>query len=178
MSPRLRRTNKRREDPNRKKYLLRNVHPNKMDVSLSDLRYRIPKGQVRDLLSPNSGLMPEDVEASRKDGSIAKRLRQKFLIEVMGTPDLSPPFMSVAEPSAITFPQRTKSLLIVDVTDVSAEIESSIIADDDDLLRELDRDESAKTDDSSGKDKDKETTEGGIPLIADSDDKDPNGSAS
>lgn len=171
MSPRSRRTTERREDPYRKKYLLRNIHPRKMDVSLSDLRYRIPKGQVRDLLSPLSGLKPADVERSRKAGSIAKRLKQGFLIEVMAAVDLSPPFMSVAEPSAIAFPQRTKSLLIVDVTDVSSELQSSILADDDELLREMDSDDGAAPAEDGKKDKD--TTEGGVPLVADSDDKDP-----
>jgi len=140
-----------------------------MDVSLSDLCYKIPRGQVRDLLSPTSGLRPEDVERSRQDGSIALRLRQKFLLEVCAEVDLSPPFMSVADPSAIAFPQRTKSLLIVDVTNLSEEIDSSILADDDDLLREMDSD---SPEDADVKEKSRDTTESGLPLIADSDDKD------
>lgn len=149
-----------RADPGRPRFLLRNVHPMRMDVSLGDLGYRIPYGQTRDLLDPRSGLRPEDVARSRREnGSVWKRLGQKVLMEVRAVPDLRPPSFSVAKASDVVFPQRVRSLQVVDVAEADEEIRSSILADDDELLKEM---EGAGED---GKD-------AGPPLTADEDKED------
>lgn len=128
----------------RPKYILRNVHPKRMDVTLGDLYYRIPYGQARDLLSPTSHLTPEAVERSRQSGSIATRLRQGVLVEVEAIVLPPPPRVSVAEPSAVSFPQRTKSLVVPDGGDLVDSVQSTIMdAEDTELLRQMEEDEKA-----------------------------------
>lgn len=115
-----------------------------MDVSLGDLGYRIPYGQARDLLAPTSRLTPEMVERSRQGGSIAERLRQGVLIEVEAARPPPPPRISVAEPSAISFPQRTKSLIVPETGDLADSIQSTIMdAEDAELLRQIEEEEHA-----------------------------------
>jgi hypothetical protein len=118
-------------------YVLRNIHPRRMDVSLSDLGYRIPWGQTRDLLAPENGLDPERVERSRRDGSVRKRLGQGVLIEIVKAPPPVPPRVSVADPAAVAFPQRFKSFAVKESGDLSDSIADAIVHDDDDFLREM-----------------------------------------
>jgi hypothetical protein len=125
------------------KYLLRNVHPRRMDVMLGDLGYRIPYGQTRDLLSPSARLDPSAVERSRLGGSIAQRLRQGVLMEVVAVVPIPPPQISVAEPSAISFPQRTKSLVVPDGGDLTESVQSVVADEDAELLRQMEEDEKA-----------------------------------
>lgn len=129
--------------PNRgPKYILRNIHPQRMDVSLGDLRYRIPYGQARDLLSPTAHLDLTVVERSRLSGSIAERLRQGVLVEVEAIVLASPPRISVAEPSVISFPQRMKSLIIPEDGDLANSIQSTVMdAEDAELIRQMEEDE-------------------------------------
>lgn len=122
----------------------------RMDINLGDLGYRIPFGQARDLLSPTARLSPEKVERSRLKGSIRRRLDQRVLIEVRGSPDLSPPLMSVADPQDITFPNRAKTGIVVAETDVAEEVQSSIIAEDDELLEEMEREFEEDEDSAAG----------------------------
>ena len=131
-------------------YVLRNVHPRRMDVNLSDLGYKIPNGQTRDLLAPENGLDPERVARSRKDGSVRKRLNQGVLVEIVKAPRPPPPRLSVAEPSEVSFPQRFKSLPIKECSDLSDSVAEAIVKDDDDFLREMD----------AG------AEDGGVPVIA------------
>jgi hypothetical protein len=115
-----------------------------MDVTLGDLRYRIPYGQARDLLSPTAHLTLEAVERSRLSGSIAERLRQGVLVEVEAIVLAPPPTISVAEPAAISFPQRTKSLIVPDGGDLADSIQATIMdAEDEALLRQMEEDEQA-----------------------------------
>jgi len=115
-----------------------------MDVTLGDLRYRIPYGQARDLLSPTSYLTPEAVERSRLNGSIAERLRQGVLVEVKAIVLAQPPRISVAEPSAISFPQRMKSLIVPKDGDLADSIQSTVMdAEDAELLKQMEEDEHA-----------------------------------
>jgi len=130
--------------PNRgPRYLLRNVHPKRMDVMLGDLGYRIPYGQTRDMLSPSARLDPSAVERSRLNGSIAQRLRQGVLMEVVAVIPIPPPQVSVAEPSAISFPQRTKSLLVPDEGDLTESVQSVVADEDTELLKQMEEDEKA-----------------------------------
>lgn len=131
--------------PNRgPKYILRNVHPKRMDVSLGDLGVRIPYGQARNLLDPKGNLTPELVEQSRLNGSIALRLKQGVLIEVQAVVLAEPPKISVAEPAAISFPQRTKSLVVPDAGDLADSIQSTVVdAEDAELLKQMEEDEKA-----------------------------------
>lgn len=121
-----------------RQYWLRNIHPQKMDVSLSDIRYRIPYSQARNLLSSTARISDEKLIESIKNGSIKKRIDQGFLIEVKGSPDLQPPFFSVSEPQNLTFPNRSKSGIVVEETSVVEGVSSSILADDEEFLKELD----------------------------------------
>ena len=124
-----------------KSIIIRNIHPKKMDVSLGDLAYRIPYGQVRDLLGKNSRLTIEDIEKSLKSGSLATRIRQRVLIVVKNTITPKPPRIKVADPDAIMFPQKTKSFVIIEPEMVKEELHEMILAEDDDLLEELENEE-------------------------------------
>jgi len=108
-----------------------------MDVNLSDLGYKIPWGQTRDLLAPENGLDPERVERSRKDGSVRKRLNQGVLMEIVRAPPAVPPRLSVADPAEVAFPQRFKSFAVKENSDLSDSVADAIVQDDDDFLREM-----------------------------------------
>lgn len=110
----------------------------KMDISLSDLRYRIPYGQSRNLLSFSARLLEKDVIESFEKGSIKKRLEQGVLIEVQGSVELNLPLLSVADPQKFSFPNRSKSGIFVEDLNIEEEVESLILADDEELLKELD----------------------------------------
>lgn len=127
------------------KYILRNIHPKRMDVMIGDLRYPIPYGQSRDLLSKTAHLDPAAIERSRLSGSIAERLRQGVLIEVKSIVLAPPPTLSVAEPSAISFPQRTKSLLVPKSGDLTENIQSIVAGAEEDaeLLKQMEEEEKA-----------------------------------
>jgi hypothetical protein len=108
-----------------------------MDVNLSDLGYKIPWGQTRDLLAPENGLDPERVERSKRNGSIRKRLDQGVLVEIVKAPLPLPPRMSVADPAEVSFPQRFKSFVVKEKSDLSDSVADAIVHDDDDFLREM-----------------------------------------
>lgn len=120
-----------------RKYVLRNVHPRKMDVMLSDLGYKIPYGQTRDLLDSRNGLNPDRVAASIKDGAIRKRLNQGVLMEVASVPTATPPRVAVADPATVSFPQRFKTFVSEESTDLSDAVADAVIEDDDEFLKEM-----------------------------------------
>jgi hypothetical protein len=118
-----------------KKYVLKNI--SKADVHLGDLRYSIPAGQSRNLLSRTAHLKWADIEKSRKYGSISKRLG-KLLVEIMDVPPApKPPLVSMAEPSKIVFPQKIKSSIIIDVGDISDEVQQMSLVEDEEFLKQL-----------------------------------------
>lgn len=115
----------------------------KMDINLGDLRYSIPAGKSRDLLAAGARLKIEDIDASRKSGSIALKLRQKLLVEI---PDNLPkiaknPIIKMVDKSIqkpIVFPQRTKSFITIKIGDIRDEaLLESTAEDDADVLRQL-----------------------------------------
>lgn len=118
------------------RYILRNT--TKRDINLGDLRYKIPAGSARDLYSKKSNLRYKDIVESFKNGSISKYLRSGALVEVekiVATP--SPSKMSLADPSAVVFPQRIKSSITIGVGDITEEIRDLTISEDDELLKQL-----------------------------------------
>jgi hypothetical protein len=119
------------DEPER--YLLKNISTS--DVNIGDLRYRIPAGQTRNLLSKTAHLEWEHISQSKESGSIAKRLG-RTLIEVEGIVVAKPPHMTVAKPKVVDFPQRTKSYITIDVVDI-AEAEELARSEDDEFLREM-----------------------------------------
>lgn len=108
---------------------------------LGDLGYRIPYGQTHDLLSQPARLDPSAVERSRLHGSIAQRLRQGVLMEMATVVLIQPPQISVAEPSAISFPQRVKSLVVSDEGDLTASVQSVVADEDAEFLKQMEEDE-------------------------------------
>ena len=123
-----------------RKLVVRNIHPYKMDVSLSDLGYKVPYGQTRDLLAPENGLDPDRVMRSAKGGSLRKRLDQGVLLEIQQAPPAMPPRMSVADPAEVVFPQRFKSFAVTEKSDLSDSVADAIVEDDDEFLKEMDED--------------------------------------
>lgn len=121
-----------------RKLVVRNVHPMRMDVSLSDLGYKVPHGQTRDLLAPENGLDPDRVMRSAKSGSLRKRLDQGVLMEIQQAPPAVPPRLTVADPAEVSFPQRFKSFAVAEKSDLSDSVADAIMEDDDDFLREMD----------------------------------------
>ena len=102
--------------------------------------YRIPYGQARDLRSPTARLDPAAIEQSRAGGSIARRLRQGVLAEMEAIVPIAPPAVSVAEPSAISFPQRAKSLVVPEGGDLADSVQSAVVDEDEELLRQMEAD--------------------------------------
>ncbi len=120
----------------KRRYILRNI--SKYDINLSDLKYRIPVGQARDLLSRTARLDPKKIQKSIESGSIQKRLGIS-LIEVWDIKQPRPPRKTLAVPEkAIQLPQRTKSMITIDASEIADEYENShILQDEDSLLQEL-----------------------------------------
>jgi len=129
------------------RYILKNT--SKYDINLGDLRYRIPAGQARDLLSKTARLDWEDIVRSRTNGSIAARLG-KTLIEIHNIVEPTVPRKELADPSTIVFPRRVKSSIVLEMEDVSEEIQKISLIEEDEFLKELDDD----------------ITAGKVPLVA------------
>jgi hypothetical protein len=135
--PRYKAISHKKRRPMYHKYVLKNI--SKYDINLGDLRYRIPAGQARDLLSPTAHLMPEDIVASAATGSISKRLG-KTLIVAHNTLITPPPSYEEADPSSVIFPQRIKSSIIIGVDDITDEIQELILSEDEEFLKKLEED--------------------------------------
>ena len=126
------------------KYVLRNTTNN--DVMIGDLGYRIPARQSRDLLGKNARLNYDLVMKSRGSGSIAKRIAGGILVEVTDiVPPAPPPRKQEAEPikngEAIIFPQRTKSYITINVSDIDEESQEAVINEEEELLKALNTNE-------------------------------------
>jgi len=137
------------------KYILKNITKN--DVSIGDLRYKIPAGQARNLLSKTAYLTIEQIEKSRVSGSISKRLG-KSLIEVEGIVSARPPFMTTDNIQKVKFPQRIKSSITLEVGDISEEIQNMTIIEDEEFLKQLESEEALFED-------------GSAPIVAKSENK-------
>lgn len=117
-------------------YVLRNI--TQRDINLGDLRYKIPAGKSRDLFAKKSNLRYDDIIKSKRSGSISKYLCKKFLVETKKIVVEPPaPRMEIADPSAVTFPQRIKSSITIEVGGVTDEIRDLTISEDDELLKQM-----------------------------------------
>ena len=121
------------------KYLLRNTTP--YDINLGDLRYKIPAGQVRDLLGKNARLDRKLLAKSIVSGSIAVRLESGALVEVIKHPDLSPPSKKDVSKEPVSFPRRNKSSIVLDVAELDEQHQNMILTEEDDILKELQDDD-------------------------------------
>jgi hypothetical protein len=122
-----------------KSYVLKNI--SKYDISLSDLGVRIPLGQSKDLLSSGVNLKWEAVYKSKMSGSISLRLKKGMVVEVHGivrSPKPPTRVDIIREAVMVKFPDRVNSLLVIDVGNISEEIEKMSINEDDELLKQLD----------------------------------------
>lgn len=126
-----------KRDPIPNKYILKNI--SKSDVNLGDLRYRIPAGKMRDLLGKNAHLKFEDILNSRRNGSIKAKLGRS-LIEIHSNIISQNPRKAIFKPmDPVTFPQRTKSSIIIDVKDVTDEIKDLILNEEEELISEFEK---------------------------------------
>jgi len=116
-------------------YILRNITAR--DVNLGDCRMKIPAGKCRDLLGKNSHLNIDDILKSEQTGSISKYLGRGLIKVYKAVPTLPPP-MEVLDPSAVTFPQRRKAYIIIDVGDIDEEMSELVLSEDEEYLRQLD----------------------------------------
>jgi hypothetical protein len=107
-----------------------------MDVGLGDLRYKIPKGQTRDLLSRTARLSIEDIEKSRANGSIARRLKSGVLIEVK-TNVKTPVVKKEISKKAVHFPRQKKTSIVLDIEELDEQLSNMMIEEDEELLKEL-----------------------------------------
>ena len=123
------------------KYILRNT--SRQDIMLGDLRYKIPALQTRNLLSRTAHLDWKDIEASRERGSIAVRLG-KSLIEIFDFIPIDPtlPRKKIKISERVAFPSRLKktSITLEVGKQISDELAESILADEDEFLKELEED--------------------------------------
>lgn len=122
-----------------KSYILKNI--SKYDINLSDLGVRIPLGQSKDLLSSSINLKWEDIYKSKTSGSISLRLKKGMVAEVQGivrSPKPPTRVDVIREAVMVKFPDRVNSLLVIDVGNISEEIEKMSINEDDELLKQLD----------------------------------------
>ena len=115
-------------------YILKNITGR--DVNLGDLRIKVPAGKCRDLLGKKSRLTVDDIIMSETRGSISRCLG-KTLIKVCEIKTPEPPPMEIADPSAITFPRRRKSSIIIEVGDIDDEIKDLFLNEDEEYLRQL-----------------------------------------
>lgn len=116
------------------KYILRNITP--YDINLGDLGYTIPAYKSRDLLSKTSRLKYDSVMKSAISGSISKKLGRS-LVEVKEIVVVPEQMKTLAEPTPIEFPNQVKTSLVIDVGELTDEIQEQIITDEEDLLKQL-----------------------------------------
>ena len=114
-------------------YILRNNK--RYDINLGDLHYKVPAGKTRDLYSPTARLDRELIQLSKQSGSIAARLANGSLSEVVKHINLKRPPMEEAK---TPFPRQNKSSVTLDSDKLDEEIQEMILSDDDELLKELD----------------------------------------
>lgn len=126
-------------------YILKNITGR--DVNLGDLRIKIPAGKARNLLGKKSRITIEDILRSEDSGSIAKCLG-RTLIKVYKIENPMPPLKEVADPSAITFPQRRKSSIVIEVGEIDDEIKDLVLSEDEEYLKQLDMESRAAEGDS------------------------------
>jgi hypothetical protein len=117
------------------KYILKNITTR--DVNLGDLRIKIPAGKCRDLLGKKSRITVENILKSEESGSISRYLGRSLVKVYKAEPALPPP-KEVADPSAITFPQRRKSFIVIEVGDIDDEIKDLVLSEDEEYLKQLD----------------------------------------
>lgn len=118
------------------RYVLQNV--TNRDVNIGDLRYTIPAKKSRDLLSKTAHLDYDAVIESKKSGSIFKKLG-KSLIEVTTVIEALPPLKTSADPSIVHFPQRIKSSIVIDVSEISEDVQQEISDEETALLKQLEQ---------------------------------------
>jgi hypothetical protein len=121
------------------KYILRNI--SNKDVMIGDLGYKIPAGESKDLLAKNSRLSWERIQASKEKGILSMKLG-KTLVEIENIVVAHPPTKTEVIREAITvkFPDRTKSIVVVNVGDISEEVQNLTIAEEDEILKQLEMD--------------------------------------
>lgn len=121
------------------KYFIKNIS-NKYDVNLSDIGIRIRIGQTVDLLG--KGVKWENIERSRRNGSIALRLKKGMITEVDGVTVARPPSRAevIREAILVKFPDRVNSSIIIDIGNIAENIEQLSISEDDELLKQLELD--------------------------------------
>jgi hypothetical protein len=116
-------------------YILKNITGR--DANLGDLRVKIPAGKCRNLLAKKSRVTIEDIVRSEESGSIYKFLKRKVLIKVYKEEEVVLPLMELADPSAVTFPQRRKSSIVIEVGDIDEEIKDLVLSEDEEYLKQL-----------------------------------------
>jgi hypothetical protein len=118
------------------KYILRNI--SNREISISDLGYKIPAGESRDLLGKKSGVTWEKIQVSKEKGTLSLKLG-KTLVEIENIVVAHLPTMTQVIREAITvkFPDRTKSIVIVDVGNISDEVQNLTIIEEEELLKQL-----------------------------------------
>jgi hypothetical protein len=124
------------EKPVFTEYILKNI--SHKDISFSDLIYNIPAGKSRNLLGKTARLKYEDIMKSRESGSIAKKIKQGLLVEITAIVTANPPPKTVAKPTVIQFPQRTKSSIVIEVNEVFEESQE-VLNEEDEILKQLDQ---------------------------------------
>ena len=125
-----------KKKPLRAKYILKNITKN--DINLGDLRYKIPAGKARDLLSDTAHLDLQQIYLSATSGSISKRLGNGLVLTQTIFLPKAPAFEEAK--GSTVFPQRVKTSLIIDVSDITEEIQHLIMDEDEEVLRKLEED--------------------------------------
>ena len=115
-------------------YWLRNT--TKYDVSIGDLRYRIPAGQSRNLLAKSARLKVDDIRRSIKEGSLFKRLKSGALREVKYDVILAPPPKTTASSDTIIIARKAK-VIPTKPSDLEDRLDSIILQEEDEILKEL-----------------------------------------
>jgi len=116
-------------------YILKNITGR--DINLGDLRVKIPAGKARNLLAKKSRVTVKDILSSEENGSISKYLG-RCLMKVNRIKEPELPLKEMADPSAITFPQRRKSSIVIEVGDIDEEVKDLVMNEDEEYLKQLD----------------------------------------
>lgn len=122
-----------------RKYFLRNT--TKLDINIGDLRYTIPAGQTRDLLSPRARLNIEDINNSKNNGSLRKKIETGMLVEVNKIIKLTPPKKTETK-NVLRVVKNEKSSIKVDTEELNEQFNNMVLNDEDDFLKELEQGDS------------------------------------
>jgi len=112
-----------------KKYILKNISTS--DVNLQDLGgYKIPAGKSVNILGPKSFVTDEMIAKSLKSGQLSKVMGKYLILVEDIVVALPPPKKATRITNVVTFPQRTKTYITIEVGELTEEELQAVATDE------------------------------------------------